>query len=69
MIPFLGRMFDSENVLPFDMFERELTADQAKAAGKLERLYHKGQRRLGKAKPTWLIAGEARRRPSPARTT
>ena len=48
MIPIIGRFLESEHVLPFDMFERELTADQAKAARKLERLYHKGQKGVGR---------------------
>tara|TARA_Y100001954_G_scaffold236478_1_gene297277 strand:- start:7 stop:993 length:987 start_codon:yes stop_codon:yes gene_type:complete len=50
MIPIIGRFLETEHVLPFDMFERELTTDQAKAARKLERLYHKGQKKAWEGK-------------------
>ena len=46
----IGRLFEKETVLPFHMFERELTAEQSKSANKLERLYHKGQKKAWEGK-------------------
>jgi hypothetical protein len=40
----LGR--EKSSTIPFDMFDRESTAREAKAAQKLERLYHKGQDKI-----------------------